>query len=99
MVFEPDDVQRLRYHNLPIVGGVYPKKGGGNFAWRLSSGKHEILLGKGGGIIPVVYIETDFLYTQQIVYEKSRSISSCLIVRTTLCLILILSVLIFRMVT
>lgn len=70
IVFNPDDVQRLRSHNLPIVGGVYPKKGGGNFAWRLSSGKHEILLGKGGGVIPVIYIGTGFLYTQRIVYEK-----------------------------
>src|SRR5690348_1612382 len=27
IVFEPDDVDRLRGHGLPIVGGLYAKKG------------------------------------------------------------------------
>ena len=71
VVFLPDDVDRLLAHDLPIVGGVYLKKGKRQVAVRWKDdGPKSIVLGAGGGLVEVKYAATGFLLTRAEVYEK-----------------------------
>src|SRR5688500_10747037 len=47
--FDADDVARLRAHDLPIVAGIYPKKGVQDLAVHLEDGTTELKMGEGGG--------------------------------------------------
>lgn len=70
IVFNPDDVDRLRSSGHRIVGGVYPKKGEPQLALRWKEGTTSVVLGEGGGLVEVRYAGTGFLYTQARVYAK-----------------------------
>jgi len=67
--FQPADVDRLRSHDLPIVAGVYAKKGQQGLAMHPLPETREIHLGDGGGLLPVRYIGAGFVLTQRRVYE------------------------------
>ncbi len=67
--FDADSVDRLREHDLPVVCGIYPKKGVRELACHLLPGTKNILFGQGGGLIEIKYAATGFLYTQRTVYE------------------------------
>jgi hypothetical protein len=67
--FEPDDVARLRDHDLPIVAGVYAKKGVQDLALHLEDGTTELAMGEGGGLYDVRYVGAGFLCTQRLVYD------------------------------
>jgi len=69
IAFDPDDVVRLRAYDLPIVGGVYPKKGVQDLAVHLEAGTAELTFGVGGGLVDVRYVGLGFLCTQRLVYE------------------------------
>lgn len=47
--FHPDAVEKLRAHNLPIVCGIYPKKGKREFAISTLPGTKKITFGNNGG--------------------------------------------------
>ena len=49
IVFHPDDVERLRTHNLPFTCGLYPKKGPRQFACEFLPGTPSVRFGKNGG--------------------------------------------------
>ena len=66
--FDPAAVERLRSHNLPIVGGLYPKKGTRAVASALFPGTRKINFGEGGGLLEILYSATGFLYTKRQVY-------------------------------
>ncbi|MGA6208218.1 hypothetical protein ACPESR_26035 [Nocardia testacea] len=68
--FDPDAVDRLRAHNLPLVGGVYAKKGTRALACHILPGTEKFVLGEGGGLSEVRYLGTGFLHTRREVYEK-----------------------------
>ncbi len=70
VLFDPDDVDRMREHDLPIVGGVYPWKGKPQLAVHWLEGTKSIVLGTSGGIVEVKYAATGFLMTRAEVYEK-----------------------------
>src|SRR5438105_1478138 len=53
VVFDPDDVGRLRGHGLPLVCGVYPLVAATAFACEFLPGTAELTFGFGGGPIPV----------------------------------------------
>src|SRR5689334_13628737 len=53
--FSPDDVEKLRSHNLPIVSAIYPKKGRRELASHVLPGTKEIVFGQGGGLIEILY--------------------------------------------
>jgi len=72
IVFNPDDVDRLRSHNLPIVGGIYPKKGEPQLAIRWKEGTTSVVLGEGGGLTEVRYACTGFLLTRSSVYDAMQ---------------------------
>ncbi|MBC7975830.1 MAG: hypothetical protein H7138_12710 [Myxococcales bacterium] len=67
--FDPDDVERLRGHDLPIVAGVYAKKGVQDLAVHLEEGTAELTMGEGGGLYDVRYVGAGFLCTQRMVYD------------------------------
>jgi len=69
VVFNPDDVDRLRCSDLPVIGGVYPKKGERELAVRWKPSTTSVVLGEGGGIFEIQYAATGFLLTRAIVYS------------------------------
>ncbi len=70
--FHPDMVDRLRAHDLPIVSGIYPKKSKRELAIHAMPGTKEILFGKVGGLIEILYAPTGFLLVRRAVYDKLR---------------------------
>ncbi len=73
VAFNPEAVDRLRSHNLPIVSGIYPKKAQRSLASRLLDETSEVQFGVGGGLIEILYAATGFLLTRREVYEAIRS--------------------------
>lgn len=69
IAFSPDDVDRLRRHDLPIVGGIYAKKGPQSFAAYFEPGTETIKLGSEGSVCRVRYIGLGFLLTRRAVYD------------------------------
>ena len=72
MEFDPAAVDRLRAHNLPIVGGLYPKKGVRGLASSLLPETEKIIFGAGGGLLEIRYAATGFLHTRRQVYLDIR---------------------------
>jgi hypothetical protein len=70
--FHPDMVDRLRAHDLPIVCGIYPKKSKRELAIHALPGTTEIVFGKGGGLVEVLYAPTGFLLVRRTVYDVMR---------------------------
>lgn len=69
VAFQPDDVDRLRGHDLPIVGGIYAKKGVQDLAVHLEPGTTQLTVGEGGGLVDVRYVGAGFLCTRRQVYD------------------------------
>jgi hypothetical protein len=67
--FSPDDVDRLRAHDLPICSGLYAKKGQRSIASRFLPGTASITFGRGGGLIEIKYAGFGFVHTRREVYE------------------------------
>jgi len=80
VVFEPDDVMRLRAHELPIVAGAYAKKGVQALALHPLEGTRELRFGDGGGPTEVRYVGAGFLCTRRDVYvdiQRTFSLPTC----------------------
>jgi hypothetical protein len=69
MKFDPDDVDRLRSHGLPLVGGFYAGRGKPDLSCRPLAGTTEIAFGQGGSPVEVHSLATGFLLTHRRVYE------------------------------
>jgi hypothetical protein len=69
IAFDPNDVDRLRAHAIPIVCGIYPKKGLRALACHLKPGTPKITFGQEGSLIEILYAATGFLHTRRAVYE------------------------------
>jgi hypothetical protein len=67
--FEADAVELLRSHRLPIVCGIYPKKGLRALACHLLPETEQVLFGESGGLLEILYAAGGFLLTQRTVYE------------------------------
>ncbi|MFI6312725.1 hypothetical protein ACIBEK_21690 [Nocardia fusca] len=68
--FDPDSVELLRAHDLPLVSGIYPKKGLRELACSLLPETERIHFGQGGGLLEIRYAAGGFLLTRRAVYEK-----------------------------
>ena len=56
IVFDPDDVEKLRRHDLPLVCGIYPKKACRQFACSFLPRTRQVVFGTSrGGAIEVLY--------------------------------------------
>lgn len=72
VAFEPDDVDRLRAHELPIACGIYPQKGPRRLACHVVPGSEEIVFGQGGGLVELLYAGAGFLHVRREVYETMQ---------------------------
>jgi len=71
--FDPDDVEELRAHGLPLVCGIYPKKGPRQLACHVRPGTEEVTFGKGGGLVELLYCGAGFLHVRREVYETIQT--------------------------
>lgn len=72
VAFDPDDIEHLRNHDLPIVCGIYAKKGQRELATALMPGTKSLTFGTGGGLIEILYAATGFLLVKRDVYQAIR---------------------------
>ena len=80
VVFQAEDVERLRSHGLPIVCGIYPKKGVRALSCHVLPGTKEVLFGEGGGLMEVLYAATGFLLVRREVFldiERQHELPLC----------------------
>jgi hypothetical protein len=78
--FEADAVELLRSHRLPMVCGIYPKKGLRALACHLLPETERVLFGEGGGLLEILYAAAGFLLTHRTVYEtiaKHQALPVC----------------------
>ena len=70
--FNPNDVEKLRNHNLPICAGLYPKKGHAEMACHFLPGTERVMLGKQGGLIEMQFVGLGFAHTRAEVYSRMK---------------------------
>lgn len=70
MGFDPGDVDRLRAHGVPMICGIGAKKGARAVACHLLPDTGEVVFGKNGGVLEILYAGTGFLHTRREVYER-----------------------------
>ncbi len=68
VAFRPEDVERLRSHQLPIICGIYPKKGKRALSCHVMPGVKNIVFGAGGGLEELLYAATGFLLVRRQVF-------------------------------
>lgn len=71
--FHPNDVDRLRSHQQPIVCGIYAQKGKRSLACHALPGTPELRLGVGGGLRDILYAGTGFLLVRREVYLRMQT--------------------------
>ncbi len=67
--FDPNDVDKLRQHGLPVSCGIYPKKGKRELAVHILPGTDKFQFGVHGGLHELLYGGTGFLHVRRHVYE------------------------------
>lgn len=72
IVFDPDDVDKLRRHDLPLVCGIYAKKSRRQFACSFLPQTHQVVFGVNGRVIEILYCGFGFVLTRRIVYETMQ---------------------------
>ena len=70
--FDPDAVERLRSHKLPIVAGIYPQKGSRALSCHVLPGTDKLVFGEEGGLVEVLYASAGFLLVQTAAYKHIR---------------------------
>jgi hypothetical protein len=73
LVFEPDDVQRLRALSVPIACGVYPLVATKAFACDFLPGTRTVRFGRGGGPIGVAACGLGFALIRREVFDALRA--------------------------
>lgn len=68
IVFDPNDIDRLRAHRLPVVSAIYPQKGRRRLASRVLPGTPELIFGERGRVVEIQYAATGFLLVRKEVY-------------------------------
>ncbi len=68
IVFDPDDVDKLRQHNLPIVCGLYAMKSCRQFACAFLPDTRHVAFGTNGGLTEILYGGFGFVLTRRVVY-------------------------------
>ncbi|MBI2478688.1 MAG: hypothetical protein HYV60_08665 [Planctomycetia bacterium] len=66
--FHPDAIDKLRAHDVPIVCGVYAKKGKRELAISTLPGTKQLVFGEQGGLAEIQYAATGFLLVRRQVY-------------------------------
>jgi hypothetical protein len=71
--FAVQDVWRLQSHGLPVIAGIYVKKGLRELACHLLPETRQITFGTGGGLLEIRYAAAGFLLTARETYETLLS--------------------------
>lgn len=80
VLFELDDVEKLRGHNRPLTCGLYCRKGIREFAAVFYASEKPVVFGQGGGLLAVKYAGLGFAHVRAEVYaavKKSRGLPDC----------------------
>jgi hypothetical protein len=72
IVFDADDVDKLRRHDLPLVCGIYPKKSRRQFACAFLPHTRQVLFGAKGGLMEILYCGLGFTLTRRVLYETMQ---------------------------
>lgn len=72
IAFSLDAVEKLRAHEVTVVGGVYAQKGRRRLCMNPLSLPAKITFGQDGGLIEVAHIATGFLLTRRAAYDDIR---------------------------
>ncbi len=72
VAFHPDDVDRLRAHQQPLVCGIYPKKGRRAFACNFVAGTPQVKFGKHGELIELSRAGFGFVLVRREVLDRIR---------------------------
>lgn len=70
--FDPDDVDKLRRHGIPLCAGLYPKKDAKSFACHVLPGTERLLFGRGGGLTEILYCGFGFVHTRKEIFERVK---------------------------
>jgi hypothetical protein len=68
IVFDPDDVERLRAHQLPIACGVYPRPDRQTLDCHFMESTKSVTLGQSGGLTEILHAGLRFLLVHRKVY-------------------------------
>lgn len=71
VVFSPEDADRLRAHDLPLVAGLYVRKGRPEFAAKFL--QDTVTFGEGGGLVEMVYVGMGFTLVRRAAYNAVTS--------------------------
>lgn len=71
--FEPEALDRLRSYNLPVVCGLYAKKGQRALACYVLPGTKQFTFGEGGGLVEILYGATGFLLVRKQAFLELQS--------------------------
>jgi hypothetical protein len=71
--FNPDDIERLRNHDLLFCCGLYPVRGSSQFVCYFLPGKTELQFGRNGGLIEVYSAGLGFVHTRRVLYEQIKT--------------------------
>lgn len=69
IVFDPDDIDRLRAHGLPLVAGLYAKKNQRGMANTFLRTTTEVEFGEGGGLLEIQFAGFGFTLTHKVLYD------------------------------
>jgi len=72
VAFDPNDIARLREHNLPFTCGLYPKKGPRQFACEFLPGASTVRFGKNGGTVEIRYCGFGFTHVRREVLQAVK---------------------------
>ena len=68
IAFHPNDVEKLRRHNLPITVAIYPQKGRQALASHVMPGTQQFTFGNRGGLTEMLYAGTGFMLIRRQTY-------------------------------
>lgn len=70
LIFSPDHVARIASHDVPVVGGLYPKKQDGPVEWVINTFPGKLDKRMDNGLQRVKYVGTGFMCVKREVFEK-----------------------------
>lgn len=72
IAFDPDDVDKLRQHGLPLVCGIYAKKSRRQFACSFLPQTRQVVFGARGSLMEIRYCGFGFVLTRRVLYETMQ---------------------------
>ena len=73
IAFDPRDIEKLRSHQLPVVGAIYPAKGQRRLTCVNLKSSEVIQFGEKGGLIEVAALAGGFILVRRQVYELVKA--------------------------